>query len=328
MQGSPRSLLSIALGGNGIETKELKMPLYSLKNSTYGFLHSMETYVPYVFLLLFLASTAGIIYPYFRRFRRKHFAFAALGTFVGLILTIPEPTPEQLAARAAKQTAEKTEEARAEHRRIVEKAASTIPTNYTRAEYGQTYNRVGAKTFAILGKLELGAAYLAAESSLCNKVNFTSVSDVSKPSKAVFFVDCANENRFMVDQTDAQSALDRFSKGLLTPTDLTPSCTLSSVSMCKATPAQRAAKEKEIEFVSACDIILQQVVVSPSSLDFAGRWDYGFGKGDTVVIRRAFDSQNSFGAMIRNQYVCEIDALTTNIQGFSVNGPMGSKRVI
>ena len=82
-----------------------------------------------------------------------------------------------------------------------------------------------------------------------------------------------------------------------------------------------------MEYVSACDIILQQAVVSPSSLDMH-RWSFGFTDRDTVVVERAFDSQNSFGAMIRSRYRCEIDAATSNISGFAVMGPMGSQKVI
>lgn len=284
----------------------------------------------YVFLILLLASIAGVIYPYLSKFRRKHFALAAIVAFVGMALTVPTPTPEELAARAVSEATEKAEAGKTEHMRIAEKAqaAVTEPAIYTRAEYGQTFKRVGATTFALLGELEPGAAYAAAESGSCDKVGSASVSDLSTPGKAVWFVDCANESRFMVGQSDAKAALDRFGKGLLVERKLEPSCTLTSVALCRATPAQRAAKDKEIEFVSACDIILQQMVVSPYSLDLASRWEYGFGRGDIVVIRREFDSQNGFGAMIRSRYDCEINAATTNIQGFTVNGPMGSRKVI
>lgn len=285
----------------------------------------------YVFSILFLASIAGIIYPYLQRFRRKHFAIAAVGAFVGMMVTVPDPTPEQLAARAAE-----------DHKGVLAKTRDALaqPAEYTRADYAQTYTRVGAKTFALLGKLEPGAAYTAAESDACDKVTSLAVSDTSKPDKAVWFVDCANENRFMVSQQAAEAALVRFGKAALVKSDLKPSCTLSSAAKCKATgtgtataeqptsPAEEAAKAKEIEFVSACDMILQQALVSPSSLDMSWKWAVEVAGKNTVVIRRNFDSQNSFGAMIRSQYVCKINATTTNIEGFTVNGPTGSKKVI
>ena len=59
-----------------------------------------------------------------------------------------------------------------------------------------------------------------------------------------------------------------------------------------------------------------------------GRWSVGFGENDTVTISRDFDSQNSFGAMIRSRYRCTVNAATDNVTGFVVEDPMGAKRVI
>lgn len=289
--------------------------------------------MPYLFLLLLLACIAGVVYPFVPNSKRWHFALGAVASFVGLGLTVPKPTPQELADRKADEAREAAHELREEgaqdHREVVEKAKPALEgrTDYTRTEYRDTYRRVGASTFAKLNELEPGAAYAAAESQTCNRVNAVTVSDTSRPGAAVWFVDCANERRFMVDQRQAAAALARFKEEKLALRDLEPSCTLSSVADCKLTASQKRAKDKEIEFVSACDTILQQVVVSPSSLDLH-RWTYGFAGQDTVVVVRPFDSQNSFGATIRSKYRCEIDASTMNISGFQVTGPMGSQRVI
>lgn len=289
--------------------------------------------MPYLFLLLLLACIAGIIYPFLPNSKRWHFALGAVASFVGLAATVPKLTPQQLADRKAEEAREAAleagEQSAEEHRKVVEKAHPALEggSAYTRAEYGDTYRRVGAATFAKLNELEPGAAYAAAESNSCNRVNAAAVSDTSKPGAAVWFVDCANERRFMVDQGQAAAALARFKAGRLLSRDLEPSCTLSSVADCKLTSSQKSAKDKEIEFVSACDTILQQVVVSPSSLDLH-RWSYGFAGHDTVVVERPFDSQNSFGATIRSSYRCEIDASTSNISGFKVRGPTGFQRII
>lgn len=297
--------------------------------------------LPQLCAIVFLAAVCGVIYPYVTGFMRWHFGLAALAAMITGAATMPPPTPEELAARKAAEAKEAAEEARAEQLaaaakaseqqdKVVAKArpALEVAPNYTRAEYGQTFARVGSKTFARLNGLEPGAAYAAAESSSCDQVSSAMVSDMSKPGAAVWFVDCANENRFMIGQQQAQAALDRFKQGKLARADLEASCTLSSVAMCKATPAQRAAKDREVEYVTACDLILQQAVMSPSSLDTANSWSYDFGKGDAIVIRRAFDSQNGFGAMIRSRYRCEINAKTSNVQGFVVEGPLGAQRVI
>lgn len=284
---------------------------------------------PFPFAFLFLACLVGVAYPFIARSKRWHFAVGAFGSLIAMALVIPEPTPQQLAARKARETEEARLAAIEENDRVIEKAQPALEGNmtYTRAEYGDTYARVGAATFAKLGEIEPGAAYAAAESKSCNRVNAAMVSDTSKSGAAVWFVDCANERRFMVTQQQAEEALARHADGKLALRDLEPSCTLSTVANCQLSPIQKAAKDKEVEFVSACDMILQQVVVSPSSLDMH-RWSYGFGDGNTVVVERPFDSQNGFGAMIRSSYRCEIDAATTNIEGFSVRGPTGTQKVI
>ena len=294
--------------------------------------------LPFVFLLL--ACLVGVVYPYLARSKRWHFAAGALASVVGMTLVMPEPTPEQLAARkareerqAAEERQEKEDEARLaaieDNKKIIEKAQPALEggSDYTRSEYGNTFARVGASTFEKLGDLEPGATYAAAESNACNRVNAAMVSDTSKPGAAVWFVDCANHTRFMVSQQQAEDALARHSEGKLAFRDLEPGCTLSTISDCKFSPIQKAAKAKEVEYVSACDIILQQAVVSPSSLDMHD-WKYGFADGDLVVVERSFDSQNGFGALIRSSYRCEIDATTSNIEGFSVRGPMGTQKVI
>jgi hypothetical protein len=269
----------------------------------------------YVFMILFLAASGGIALPYIRNWKRKHFALAAFAAFIGMTLTVPKPTSEELAA---------------DHTAAVAKARSVLnpPSNYTRAEYGSTFKRVGAATFAKLNELEPGAVYAAAESTSCNKVNYAGVSEKSKPGDAVWFVDCANQNRFVIHQKDAAEALARFNQGKLAFHKLAASCTLSTTAMCKASSAQRAALANELELASACDLILDKALVSPSSVNMVGRWSVGFGENDTVTISRDFDSQNSFGAMIRSRYRCTVNAATDNVTGFVVEDPMGAKRVI
>lgn len=288
----------------------------------------------YLFLLVLLAAIAGVIRPYWKRAKRWHFVAIAFVAFVGIGITAPKPTAEELAARksaegAAAVTADKTERQDA-HEKIVAKAAAGVEVkpDYTKGEYGKTYARIGRATFAKLNQLEPGAAYAAAESAQCDRVLSASVSDMSKPDAAIWFVDCANENRFMVTQAEATAALHRFERqALARRPELEPGCTLNTVSLCKATPVQRAAKKREVEFISGCDMLLQQALSSPSSLDMKGTWSTEFGS-DTVVYRRAFDSQNGFGAVIRSQYRCDVSAETGNISRFEVQGPLGTKRLI
>lgn len=294
---------------------------------------TISSLLPLPFLFLLLACVVGLLHPYVPKMKRKHFALGAVASIAGIAATLPEPTPEQLAAQ-------KAEEALAVHVEVVEKAkpALAFPPNYTRAEDGATYTRVGDATFEVLNELESGAAYAAAESTACDRVNTAIVSDTSKPSAAIWFVDCANEHRFVVSQKEAEQALARFSEGRLAPRERSANCTLASVEECTMTAEQRAAKteeveflqavrDKEIEYVTACDLILEQVVVSPSSLDMR-RWTYDLADEGKVVIERPFDSQNGFGAMLRSSYRCEIDGRTSNIEGFTVRGALGNRKFI
>lgn len=290
--------------------------------------------MPYIFMLIFFAAIAGVVFPYLRQWKRKHFALAAAGAFIGMMFTVPKPTAQERAARKAAEAKEATQQAQSaratEHTGVLAKAAPAleVPANYTRAEYGTTYKRVGATSFAKLNELEAGAVYAAAESKSCDKVVDAAVSDRSKRDDALWYVNCANENRFMVSQKQAADALARFKEGNLASRKLDASCTLSSVAMCGATSAQRAALDNEVALANACDFVLDKVLVSPSSLDMVGSWSISFGKNDSVTISRNFDSQNSFGAMIRSRYRCTINAATSNITGFVIEGPTGTNKVI
>ncbi len=310
------------------------------------------------FTLLLLVCLVGAVRP-FRGFKRKHFGLAAIAAFIGIGAFMPPPTPQEIAARKVKEAEKAREEAeearreaqeqaraeaqkkadadreqaaerKAEHDRIVEKAspALEVPSNYTRSEYRQTYARVGAASFAQLNRLEPGAAYAAAESRSCDRVVSAMVSDTSRQGRAMWFVDCQNGDRFMVEQAQAAEALRRFEEGKLVRSELARSCTIDTVALCKSSPAQKKAVERELEFVSNCDILLQEALVSPSSLDMRGRWRMDFGKGDTVTFRRAFDSQNAFGATLRAQYRCDVDASSGRISRFEISGPMGKQRVL
>lgn len=298
--------------------------------------------MPFIFLALLIAAAIGILRPY-RGWKRWHFAIGAFVAFVGMGLTVPHPTPQELAARKAAKEAETAAaaavaakadddaaaaEAKTAHSRVVEKAqaALELAPRYSKAEYGQTFTRVGGATFAKLNELEPGAAYAAAESGSCDAVASAMVSDQSKRGKAVWSVDCANGNRFMIDQVQATAALARFKQNRLSSTMLDASCTVRSVSLCKASPAQRAVGKREVEFVTSCDLLLEQAVVSPSSLAMQGAWSTAFGEGDTIIFRRAFDSQNSFGATIRSKYRCDVDAITGKVSRFEVQSPLGTKR--
>lgn len=294
----------------------------------------------YVFVLVFVAALVGLFKPYLPHSKRWHFALGAVASFFAIAAFVPPPTPEERAARArleaeeqsARERAEAQEKATqlaAEQSKITDKVPASLiaAANYTRGEYPDLYRQIGKATFSKLSKLEPGAIYAASESQNCDAVQSAGVSDRSRKGAALWFVDCENGNRFMITQEQAAAALARFKGKKLHQADLGESCTTSTVAMCKATAAQKDAKEAEI--VSVCDMLLKRAVLSASSLDVAWSWDYGISdEPDIVIVQRDFDSQNGFGATIRSRYHCEVNAATRQITKFRVQGAAGVQKVI
>ncbi len=291
------------------------------------------------FALTLLACLIGIIVP-FGKFisrlepvRRKHYAIGAVASFILMAITIPEPTPEQLAARAEK-------DAEQAHALVISKAepALDVVPEYTREDHSETYKLVGSDVFARLNELEPAAIYAAASSPECDATTTGGISDISKPGKPVWFVDCENGNRFMINMIQAEATLKEFRAGKLAKQNIEPTCTTSTVRLCSMTPEERQAeadaaelqkkiRDKEVEYVTYCDMILQEVLVSPSSLDLH-RWEFGVSDNGHAVVARPFDSDNSFGASLRSRYRCEIDAAADKIESFTITGPNGTQTVI
>ena len=102
---------------------------------------------------------------------------------------------------------------------------ATATGGYTRSEYRETYNELGSAAFAKLNVLEPGALYAVAESKNCDVVEESGLSDRASRKSLRWYVDCKNGNRFMVDQKQAQDALNRERAGHLQVTELAASCT-------------------------------------------------------------------------------------------------------
>lgn len=199
------------------------------------------------FLLILIASCVGILRPYLTLNRWK-WAGAALAAFIMVGVVAPPPTPEEVVAQR-EQEVEKEAAIRAQtirdekddvekaaqgNREIVEKAADgVLPKNkiaFTKAEYSSEYMRFGDHIFKNMTALENGAAYAAAESRDCDKVDIANLvvdesgstfRDISTP---VWFVDCSNGNRFMIKNDTANSALDRFENHKLNYSNIRASC--------------------------------------------------------------------------------------------------------
>lgn len=271
-----------------------------------------------VFALLFLAAVVGIFKPYIKGWKRRYFGIVAIVCFVAFGIAVPEPTPQELAVKARS-------EAKVAQGKITDKAREVLANlgEYKREDYPDTYKRVGESTFAMLARLERGAILVAAESKNCDKVKVSGTSDKSTKGAAVFFVDCANGNRFMVNQNAADAAFVRSDKGVLAIADLSPSCTTSSVAMCSASKAQREIDETVA--VTFCDQMAEAALISKP--DYKWSWEKSFGEEDKVLFARGFTSQNGFGAELKNRYVCTIDAKRMKITNLVIETPFESKSV-
>lgn len=279
-----------------------------------------------MFLVAFLAllvCVVGLVRPYrFLGLARKHYGLGIAAAFVAMMLTV-EPTPHSGGRSNAKQEASSS----GAHDAIVAKAKAALEglTDYTRKEYPDTYKRVGPATFKRLGEFERGAIYAAAESDRCDKVSYSGASDRSKANAALFFVDCDNENRFMISQAQAEQALQRFGKRALHEVNLAESCTTSTVALCSATSAQRAMSEAEAATI--CDMIVERALVSGDA-DTDWSWNYSLGKGNTVRVVRGFTSTNGFGAKLKSRYFCDLDASTKEPTRLVIETPYGTEKLI
>jgi hypothetical protein len=269
--------------------------------------------------LVLLACIVGVVRPFsYLGLERKHYFIGAAVAFI-VMMFIAEPTPKTAAQQAA--------DTRTAQNVVIAKAkasADSIPT-YTRKEFPETYKDVGAETFSRLAELEKGAVYAAAESERCDKVDVSGTSDKSKTKAALFFVDCANGNRFMISQASAEAALKRYHEGALRETKVPESCTTTSVSLCNASPAQKAMKEAEA--VTACDMIVERALISGDA-DTDWGWNYSLGEGDTVRVVRGFTSTNGFGAKIKSRYFCDIDASKKDVTRLVIETPFGTEKII
>ena len=80
-----------------------------------------------------------------------------------------------------------------------------------RANFSKTYSKLGSKQFQNANDLTRWAAVAAvAQGDACDRVAMANVSEKSTREKIVWFVDCENKQRMMIDQPQAEDARQRF----------------------------------------------------------------------------------------------------------------------
>lgn len=80
-----------------------------------------------------------------------------------------------------------------------------------RANFSKTYSKLGSKQFQNANDLTHWAAVAAvAQGDACDRVAMANVSEKSTREQIVWFVDCENKQRVMIDQPQAEDARQRF----------------------------------------------------------------------------------------------------------------------
>lgn len=88
-----------------------------------------------------------------------------------------------------------------------------------RASFADTYKKLGAHQFAHANDLSRWAAIAATENDQCDRVAMINVSDAATREKIVWFADCANRKRVIIDQEQAEDAQRRFGSTADAPTE-------------------------------------------------------------------------------------------------------------
>lgn len=80
-----------------------------------------------------------------------------------------------------------------------------------RSDYPKMYAKLGARRFAAANGLTRWAALAAAEhGGMCDRVSMVNLSDRTSRASIVWFADCANGQRVMIDQEQAEDVRKRF----------------------------------------------------------------------------------------------------------------------
>lgn len=61
-------------------------------------------------------------------------------------------------------------------------------------------------------------------------------------------------------------------------------------------------------------------LISPSTADFKYQWFYSLSDNRIVTVRSGVDSQNAFGALIKNTFTAQFDHSTTKVLFFEISG--------
>lgn len=198
--------------------------------------------------------------------------------------------------------------------------ASDAVSEMTRADFSETYNKLGQSQFDKANELATWAAVAAAESEACPSVDLVGISERATRENLQWYVDCGNSERFFIDQTQAEAMLAKYD-----PTS-TPQDRASAERVAVAEPVSARWKNfDEAGIVSACDLLVKQQMLVPST--FSTGWSrWAIDKNDEtgiVIIERDYKSENAYSQKINGRYRCTVDADEGELVGLSIREPDG-----
>ena len=262
-----------------------------------------------VFIAVFAAAALGAIKPFTERVTRWQFAVVAAISFV-LFGAIAGPSEGQKKAAAAQKIADaevgKQEVLKpqpsplAEKKEIVAKPVETAATGisdsdiasrigadaiskYTDADrkhYPKLFGRLGSRLYEVEG-LGRKAAVLALRTGKCDRVLFVDVSDRSTRNELQFYVDCDNETRVRLTETEikAGQAANAESKGER-----------------QSRVAARMVRDDRL--ITEAKAQVRRVLRDPNSADFANMF---VSEKNGLVTCGFVNARNGFGGMSGQQ---------------------------
>ncbi len=224
-------------------------------------------------------------------------------SFAGSYLPSPETEPDALTLSE-----------------VEAKIGKSAVTEMSRADYGETFNRIGAEAFDRANELAKWPAVTAALSPRCDTVEIAAISDQATPDQLQWFVDCTNGERFMINETEAVATRDRF--------DNVDSDEASAVIPSEVSEQDAKSKDFGIEteaiVVGACDRAVAEALNAKSTFDPAWRYDYQeLLTNGRVSVARDFEAENAFGGVVSSRYECLVEVEGMKLISLRVKEPTG-----
>ena len=173
-----------------------------------------------------------------------------------------------------------------------QKIASGIVDVYTKARYPKLHKAWGDAGMKRINELKPKAALAVAAHQSCDRVEVIEISDSrsNPPKEAVFFVDCANKERFYVTEAEIASG--------------------------KSSGSEREKMESRSagEYLTECENRIKAQLKNPSSFDRArSDTETRLARTGSMIVRFPFTVQNDFGAKLDSRAECSFrsDGRTT-----------------